>query len=361
MKQILDELPYGPGPEFRIAPNTQLRASLVEAVDLYTKSREEALALLYKTKELNQARPVEVEADYEEVAASCGHFSFSLQYFANDMRVYLDILDELKFEMDERPGGRTWSWLKLWRRMRGSRNLKPSGDTGKYLLPLCGLLSSGTHTAAEQEGSANRSEENYLSLDVPSPSERKIPSAIVLGNDERGASYAYRVWTALGFLRRDDTKFAIKVGAGAALYALPSFLVSTRPIYQHFRGEWGLLSYMLVCSMTIGASNTTSYARFLGTCIGAVCAIVAWIASQGNVFALAAFGWLMSLWTAYIIVAQGKGPMGRFIMLTYNLSALYAYSLSVRDMVDDDDEGGIVPDIVDIAFHRVVAVLSGYV
>lgn len=113
--------------------------------------------------------------------------------------------------------------------------------------------------------------------------------------------------------------------------------------------------------MTIGASNTTSYARFLGTCIGAVCAIVAWIASQGNVFALAAFGWLMSLWTAYIIVAQGKGPMGRFIMLTYNLSALYAYSLSVRDMDDDDDEGGVVPDIVDIAFHRVVAVLSGYV
>ena len=69
----------------------------------------------------------------------------------------------------------------------------------------------------------------------------------------------------------------------------------------------------------------------------------------------------MSLWTAYIIVAQGKGPMGRFIMLTYNLSALYAYSLSVRDMDDDEDEGGVVPDIVDIAFHRVVAVLSGYV
>jgi hypothetical protein len=43
-----------------------------------------------------------------------------------------------------------------------------------------------------------------------------------------------------------DTKFAIKVGAGAALYALPSFLQSTRPFYSHWRGEWGLLSYMLV-------------------------------------------------------------------------------------------------------------------
>ena len=215
-------------------------------------------------------------------------------------------------------------------------------------------------TSIEQENLLNRNEDNDLPLDVPSPSERKIPSAFMSGNDERNASYTYRIWKALSFLRRDDTKFAIKVGAGAAIYALPSFLVSTRPIYQHFRGEWGLLSYMLVCSMTIGASNTTGYARFLGTCIGAICAIVAWLASLGNPFALAVFGWLMSLWTAYIIVAQGKGPMGRFIMLTYNLSALYAYSLSVSDMDDDDDEGGIMPDIVDIAFHRVAAVLSGY-
>ena len=196
---------------------------------------------------------------------------------------------------------------------------------------------------------------------MPIPSGRTTSTTFGFESHTRNASHSYRVWKAIGFLRRDDTKFAIKVGVGAALYALPSFLVSTRPIYQHFRGEWGLLSYMLVCSMTIGASNTTSYARFFGTCVGAVCAICAWLASRGNVFALAAFGWLMSLWTSYIIVAQGKGPMGRFIMLTYNLSALYAYSLSVKDMDDDDDEGGVTPDIVDIAFHRVVAVLSGYV
>ena len=168
-----------------------------------------------------------------------------------------------------------------------------------------------------------------------------------------------RVRRVLRLFARDDVKFAIKVGAGAALYALPSFVASSRPIYQHWRGEWGLLSYMLVCSMTIGAANTTGYSRFLGTCIGAVCAAAAWTASRGNAYALAFFGWLMSLWTSYIIVAKGKGPMGRFIMLTYNLSALYAYSLSVKDGEDDDDEGGVTPVISDIVLHRVVAVLSG--
>ena len=51
--------------------------------------------------------------------------------------------------------------------------------------------------------------------------------------------------------------------------------------------------------------------------------------------------------------------MGRFILLTYNLSALYAYSLSVQDDDDDDDEGGISPEIWEIVLHRVVAVMAG--
>lgn len=118
---------------------------------------------------------------------------------------------------------------------------------------------------------------------------------------------------------------------------------------------------MLVCSMTIGASNTTGWSRFIGTCLGAVLAIVAWDTARGNIYGMAIIGWAMSYWTAYIIVGLGKGPMGRFIMLTYNLSALYAYSLSVKDEDHDEDEGGTHPLIASIAGHRVVAVLSGVI
>ena len=111
--------------------------------------------------------------------------------------------------------------------------------------------------------------------------------------------------------------------------------------------------------MTVGTSNNTSFARFLGTCIGAVCAMMTWVVSSGNPYLLAFFGWIMSYWTAYLIVGLGKGPMGRFIMLTYNLSALYAYSLSIKDVDGDEDEGRGSPLIAEIALHRVVAVLSG--
>lgn len=62
-------------------------------------------------------------------------------------------------------------------------------------------------------------------------------------------SFAYRLWVGLRIFRRDDVKYAAKVGAGAVLYAMWSFFPSTRGFYSHWRGEWGLLSYMLVCSM----------------------------------------------------------------------------------------------------------------
>lgn len=173
--------------------------------------------------------------------------------------------------------------------------------------------------------------------------------------------FRYKIWKALRIFRRDETKFSIKVGAGAALYALPSFIPSTRPFYSYWRGEWGLLSYMLVCSMTIGASNTTGYARLLGTNFGAICAFVAWKITSGNVFALAFIGWVMAFCTSFLILVKSQGPMGRFIMLTYNLTVLYAYSLSQNDIDDGKDEGGDTPIVLDIAVHRVVAVLTGII
>lgn len=111
--------------------------------------------------------------------------------------------------------------------------------------------------------------------------------------------------------------------------------------------------------MTIGASNTTGIERFVGTGIGALSAILAWILADENPWLLGFFGWLVSLGCFYIILGKGRGPMGRFILLTYNLSALYAYSLSVKDDDDDDDEGGINPEIWEIVLHRVVAVIAG--
>ncbi|KAL4885365.1 transcriptional regulator of RNA polII, SAGA, subunit-domain-containing protein [Aspergillus karnatakaensis] len=315
--EIFKEIPFTPAPHYKVSIDSRLRTSLDRALELYQESRVEALKTIYRQKEIFKIKSVESEADLEEVAASCGHFSFSLLEFGAQLKDLLVILDELQLESEERPRGRSWNWLKFWRKGKSERRRRFSGKD--------------------------------LSDSAPGVPEKTSAKARL----------RYQMWKSFSILRRDDMKFAIKVGTGAALYALPSFIDATRPFYSHWRGEWGLLSYMLVCSMTIGSSNTTGYARFLGTCLGAVCAIFSWYVTAGNAYGLAFLGLFMAIWTAYIILVKRQGPMGRFIMLTYNLSVLYAYSLTQQDGQEDQDEGGDSPVISEITLHRVMAVLSG--
>ncbi|KAF2753721.1 hypothetical protein EJ05DRAFT_489894 [Pseudovirgaria hyperparasitica] len=342
LKAVLEELPFGPPPTYSIVVNEQFRKSLVDANELFTTARKEALSQVYQSKVPSHTK-AEIAADYEEVAASCGYFSSSLQDFAEDLLEYIDILEEYKHVAESPSVRRSWKWLMFWRK----RNQKQVADEAELFNtptppnPPKDLLKV-THRTLK--GASRNVTWNYTDE---------------LQSEKKRRPITYRLWVALRFFRRDDIKFALKVGVGAILYAMWSFIPSTRPVYASFRGEWGLLSYMLVCSMTVGASNTTGFHRFGGTCLGALLAVLAWIIADENPFVLAFFGWVVSLGCFYIIVGQGKGPLGRFILLTYNLSALYAYSLSVKDDDNDDDEGGISPEIWEIVFHRVVAVLTG--
>ena len=60
-----------------------------------------------------------------------------------------------------------------------------------------------------------------------------------------------------------------------------------------------------------------------------------------------------------MIVARGKAPLGRMAILAYNVSTLYAYSLSQKVDDDDEDEGGVHPFIMEIAKHRSISVITG--
>lgn len=58
-----------------------------------------------------------IEADFEEVAASCGHFSFSLYDFGTEMQTFLSILEDLKDETEIRKS-RSWKWMRFWQRSK---------------------------------------------------------------------------------------------------------------------------------------------------------------------------------------------------------------------------------------------------
>lgn len=114
LKEIFDDLPFGPGPDYNVSFNSKYRTSLDRALSLYRVAREEALASVYREKDFAKISSPAAEADLEEVSASCGHFSFSLMEFGEQLKDLLSILDELQLETEERPYGRSWSWLKFW-------------------------------------------------------------------------------------------------------------------------------------------------------------------------------------------------------------------------------------------------------
>jgi hypothetical protein len=157
----------------------------------------------------------------------------------------------------------------------------------------------------------------------------------------RGA-LTFRVWKMLEKFRKPEVKFAIKVGLGAALLALPAFLETYRDVYTHWRGEWALLSYFVVIALSVGATTSTGLwrynkkeiitkSRILGTSIGACAAIILYLYSgdmidcrwwlcPANPYVLSIVGALFSTSCFYLIANTANWqPFGRFILLTYNL------------------------------------------
>jgi len=97
----------------------------------------------------------------------------------------------------------------------------------------------------------------------------------------------------------------------------------------------------------------------MGTLIGVGATLVNWNVTQGNAIGLMIMGWFVAFWSFWMIVARGKAPLGRITLLAYNVSTLYAYSLSQAVDDDDDDEGGTNPIIGEIVRHRFFAVTAG--
>ncbi|KAI1434178.1 ribosomal protein L19 [Xylaria sp. CBS 124048] len=349
MSGMLKQPPFGvPGSPIDL--NDQFKHSLGEAVSLFNQSRANALERLYQTIEGARSTSESIQADFEEVAAACGHFSFSLLSFADEMQKYLDALEELKYITEQNK--RTWNWLKIWKKISAlwRSHRAASDDTERHA-----LMSPVRRMRQSQ---------------LPKGMLKVIKNRDLLRWDNAPANGLWNmvvrnaspvISRCFSFLARDDIRFGLKVGLGATLYAMFAFIPGTMEVYRHWRGEWGLLSFMIVCSMTVGASNATGLARFIGTIVGAAFVVLNWLIADGNPVGLAILGWAVSFGAFYITVDRGNAPMGRFILLSYNVASLYAYSLSQNVEDDDDDEGGIHPKIRQIAWHRVVAVSIGII
>ncbi|KAF9478625.1 hypothetical protein BDN70DRAFT_808498 [Pholiota conissans] len=157
------------------------------------------------------------------------------------------------------------------------------------------------------------------------------------------------IWSIGNRFQERDTKYAIKAGMATALLAAPAFLESTRPIFLEYWGDWALISFFVVISPTIGATNYLSFQRVLGTLFGASVAIGLYSLFPDEPVILSVCGFMFSIPCSYFAVAKPKYlSASRFVLLTYNLTCLYCYNLRDTDVA-----------VINIGFHRAVAVIVG--
>ncbi|ETW81116.1 putative aromatic acid exporter [Heterobasidion irregulare TC 32-1] len=157
------------------------------------------------------------------------------------------------------------------------------------------------------------------------------------------------LWAIGDGMRDRKIKYAIKAGMATAILAAPAFFEVTRPIFVEYRGEWALISFFVVMSPTIGATNSLSIHRVLGTLFGAATAATVYSFFPENAVVLSIFGFFYSIPCFYYIVAMPQyATTGRFVLLTYNLTCLYCYNTRLKDV-----------SVIDVAFHRSVAVTVG--
>ncbi|KAJ6440196.1 LOW QUALITY PROTEIN: fructosyl amine:oxygen oxidoreductase [Purpureocillium lavendulum] len=358
LSRVLREPPFGDAPDYEVRVMDDVRYHLSDALSGFNISRAAALAELYQMIEQSRSRSDKTKAEFEEIAAACGHFSFSLQSLGEEMQKYLDVVDDLKYVSDH--SKLSWRWL-LWYRKPSSRGLSmsalpyESADTSSWAKPIrkSGIPRGIPESMVEQRDTFAWRAAPEASRLLATLSQHVLKFTRTLARDENPTIEFRAKLTS-------KVRFGLKVGIGASLWAMWAFIDETRDWYSYYRGEWGLLSFMIVCSMTVGASNTTGWARFLGTIFGAIFSVVNWNLSRGNAVALAALGALVAFWNFYLIVARGKAPLGRMTLLAYNVSTLYAYSLSQKLNDDNDEgEGGRHPLIIFIAEKRAMSVLAG--
>lgn len=229
-KYTLRELPFSSAPEFEIPVNALFSTRITRALDLYATSRRDALKDLYE----HHISLSQQHFNADEIAASITYFSFSLEEFAREILDYIDVLRELKQYKQSKPV-REWRWLAIWRATERSR--RPS------------------------------------TFPTPTPKLKEAPKR-PKGKD---AALKFRIWKAFEKLKKPEVKFAIKVGWGAVLLALPAFIPRWRDTYTHWRIEWALLSYFVVIANNMGATSSSGFWRILGTSIGALAAIIMYL------------------------------------------------------------------------------------
>ncbi|KAG0231757.1 hypothetical protein BGW41_002109 [Actinomortierella wolfii] len=149
-----------------------------------------------------------------------------------------------------------------------------------------------------------------------------------------------RIWKFLHVFRSFKFKFAIKTACSAVILLAPAFIDWTRPYFVQYRGEWAVISMVIVMVPTVGGTNIVGLYRILGTFLGCYMGVTTYILFPANSIILPICCFLWALPNFYLILASAYPRMGQISLLAFNLVLLQTYNRQRRDgtVPPDDDE-----------------------
>lgn len=313
--------------------SSNYQISLQKAIQLFEDKQVRSFDKLY-SQDIFKPDNAMFKTDQEEVTACCGNFSSLLALYGKELIHFLQLTES--FEVISKTSPRTWSWLRWWKKNE-VKDRRPSRLDATFVEALREL----------------KSQLKPMRSNVINESTSFFPTTSEI------EKYRRKIWKSLSFFRRTDIQFGFRVGVGAFCISIFAFLAKTEHIFVNWRLEWSLVVYCIMMSKSVGGTTMTVKWRILGTFLGAFGAYLAWVIFDGNGAGLAITGYFLSIPCFYIIIFWKKNnAYGRFILLTYNLTALYSYSMAQKDS-EDGEEGGDLPIVAEIAFHRFVSVTLG--
>ncbi|KAF8504112.1 Fusaric acid resistance protein-like-domain-containing protein [Gautieria morchelliformis] len=331
----------------------QLSEDIERALYAFDRTSNHAVMRLYRRSDTTDRFSITSEDAVPTILANGDNetvflvyfFIFTIQEFARELVLLVDAMGRI-YALERRAAKRSnvWQWIKnRFTCLRSRTRHAASPLRSKVVEPA--TLRRRLSTLVPIEAQVHKIPK-FPKVKPHAPNTMQTPSRASL-------TFAGRMkqsfWALGARLKEPDMKYAFKAGVATAMLAAPAFFDATRPWFVEYRGEWALVSFFIVISPFIGQTNFLSVVRVLGTILGAVTAIGAYLALHNQPILLAFFGFLFSLPCFYYIVSNPQhASSGRFVLLTYNLTCLYCYNLRYQE-----------PSVVEIAFYRAVAVIIG--
>ncbi|CAG8669812.1 5812_t:CDS:2, partial [Ambispora leptoticha] len=317
---------------------TLLQQNLEAALSLFETSQTRAVTRLYKKESINghfDGRP-------NEEVFLIYFFVFNLQEFTRELQRLVILVGEIsKSQLKEQEMRKDLKWWMFW---------------GWFNLFFCFPNANDQAVADEHNRSRDaKISKNFASKPKFPENSRNLFNTLQTPKPKtKWQAFTMKLWEWSSRFRRFEVKYAFKTALSAAILAAPAFIDYTRPTYRKYRGEWACISMMVVMVPTVGGTNLISYYRVIGTFLGSSLAIIASILFPDNGPMLAIFGFLVALPCFYILMYTKYNRMGQFILLAYNLVALYKFNMRNGN---GEDEANL--DLLELAWYRSIAVATG--